>query len=222
MGVVQHLGDRAEDCLGGQRRRQLSVSQAGEPPQLGERLVDRLGEGSGDLVHADADMHVRDTLALGRGDRTQLGRLADHHVRSPTLDRLQERGQRRLGVDPREHLTQHHIVGFIGRQRRQTGHDRTDHLGWRVGERLVPRVRPGPVLRRTTRALPRSRHDPRLRRHARMAEVVRSGRHWLSWRRARACCEPPDREPVLAGNGFHSTAAVDKRPESRRASRVGG
>lgn len=124
--VVEDLRHQAEDDLGSQRGRHLALAEPGEPTQLLQRVADGLGESRDDLVHADTDLHVRHPAALGCGERGELSGLTDHHIGAPTLDRLDKRGQRGLRINPREHLTDHEVVGLFEAQGRQLGHDRTD------------------------------------------------------------------------------------------------
>lgn len=67
-------------------------------------------------MHADTDVHMGHLGPLARGERSELSGLR---------------------VDPGEHLTDDKVVGLLERQGRQPGHDRTQQLAGRVGERFV-------------------------------------------------------------------------------------
>ena len=74
-------------------------------------------------MHADADVHMGNLSPLGSGERGELSAFAEHEVGTPTLDRLQERGQRGLRIDPAEHLADDKVVGLLERQGQQPAHD---------------------------------------------------------------------------------------------------
>ena len=209
--MVEELRNLAQDGLIGQRCRRAPLGQAGDPTQLLQRVTHGLREASDDLVHADAGVHVRDAEALGRDQRGELGGLADHHVRAPALNRLEEGRQRGLRVDPPEHVPDHHGVRLLQRHAGQARHHRADQLGRRVGERLVRESDPvqRDAVRRgrgdhnlvtRLRTGPRERHQRpevavvgrRREEHPHVARLPRNSSlgNGMAERDARAACPP--------------------------------
>ena len=66
--MVEDLGHQAEDGLGGQRGRQPTLDETGQPAEFLQRIADGLCESGGDLVHADAHVHMGHPGPLGRGE----------------------------------------------------------------------------------------------------------------------------------------------------------
>jgi hypothetical protein len=115
-------------------------------PQLGAHRRQRFGEdGVGavlDRGQSDGDPRFGDAEPLGGQVGGELGALPQDQLGSPLLHGRQHPRQGGANVGAREHLAQHHPLGFLVGEMGQAGDDRGPHLGWGVGERPV--LEPGP------------------------------------------------------------------------------
>jgi hypothetical protein len=124
----------------------VAVGVGGQPERRAQVVDRRRGQRDRPLLQRrepEPDAHDRDVVQLADERRAVLPRLAHDQVRPPRPAQRAQPGQHRLGVEAREVLGEHPVVGRVDPQRDELRLQRAERLGRRVLDERVrqPRAR---------------------------------------------------------------------------------